>query len=74
MGFVLARPEIDTVIVGTHNPDHVVSNVKLVENDLAIASEARGRPLPAVRQAGRGLAPEEPDRAMPDLWISSSML
>ena len=40
MGFVLARPEIDTIIVGTHNPDHVVSNVKLVENDLAIASEA----------------------------------
>ena len=40
MGFVLARPEIDTIIVGTHNPDHVVSNVKLVENDLPIAGEA----------------------------------
>ena len=40
MGFVLARREVDTVIVGTHNPDHVVSNVRLVENSLPIADEA----------------------------------
>ena len=40
MGFVLDRPEVDTVIVGTHNADHVVSNVHLVENKLPIAKEA----------------------------------
>ncbi len=40
MGFVLARQEVDTIIVGTHNPDHVVSNVKLVQDDLPIADEA----------------------------------
>ena len=40
MGFVLAQPEIDTVIVGTHNPDHVVSNIEMVESLLPIAAEA----------------------------------
>ena len=27
-GFVLAQPEIDTIIVGTHNADHVRDNVR----------------------------------------------
>jgi aryl-alcohol dehydrogenase-like predicted oxidoreductase len=31
MGFVLAQPEVDTVIVGTHNPAHVRSNIEMVE-------------------------------------------
>ena len=40
MGFVLTRPEVDTVIVGTHNPHHVVSNVEIVEVKLPVAEEA----------------------------------
>ena len=40
MGFVLASQEVDTVIVGTHNPEHVLSNVKLVEEDLPISNGA----------------------------------
>jgi aryl-alcohol dehydrogenase-like predicted oxidoreductase len=38
LGFVLARPEVDTVIVGTHNPDHIRANIKLVERGLPISS------------------------------------
>ena len=40
MGFVLASQEVDTVIVGTHNPEHVLSNVKLVEEELPISNRA----------------------------------
>ena len=39
MGFVLAQPEVDTAIVGTHNPDHVRSNIDLVESRLPIPHE-----------------------------------
>ncbi len=38
LGFVLARPEVDTVIVGTHNPNHVRANIEMVERGLAISS------------------------------------
>ena len=38
LGFVLARPEVDTVIVGTHNPDHVRANIELVERGPPISS------------------------------------
>ena len=31
MGFVLAQPDVDTVIVGTHNAAHMRSNIKMVE-------------------------------------------
>ena len=37
MGFVLAQPEVDTVIAGTRNADHVVSNIDMVENRLPIS-------------------------------------
>ena len=40
MGFALAHPEVDTVIVGTHNPSHVSSNIELVQNRLPIPDEA----------------------------------
>jgi aryl-alcohol dehydrogenase-like predicted oxidoreductase len=36
MGFVFAHPEVDTVIVGTHNPSHLLSNIDLVEQRLPI--------------------------------------
>jgi aryl-alcohol dehydrogenase-like predicted oxidoreductase len=39
MGFVLAQSEVDTVIVGTHNPSHVLSNIEMVERQLPIPAE-----------------------------------
>ena len=40
MGFVFAHPEVDTAIVGTLNPDHMRSNIEMVEEQLPISSEA----------------------------------
>ncbi len=40
MGFVLAQSEVDTVIVGTRNADHVVSNIDMVESRLPISEAA----------------------------------
>lgn len=40
LGFTLAHEEVDTAIVGTKNPDHVRANVRMVEEQLPIASEA----------------------------------
>ena len=40
MGFVFAHPDIDSVLVGSNNASHVVSNIDIVENRLPIASEA----------------------------------
>jgi aryl-alcohol dehydrogenase-like predicted oxidoreductase len=40
MGFVFAHPEVDTAIVGTHNPSHVLSNIEMVERRLPIPEEA----------------------------------
>jgi aryl-alcohol dehydrogenase-like predicted oxidoreductase len=37
LGFALAHQEIDTAIVGTHNPAHNRANIKLVETQLPIA-------------------------------------
>ena len=39
LGFILAHPEVDTAIVGTTNPEHMRSNIGLVENELPISSE-----------------------------------
>ena len=39
MGFVFAHPEVDTVLVGTHNPAHVLSNIQMVERGLPIPDE-----------------------------------
>ncbi len=39
LGFVFAHPEVDTAIVGTRNPSHMLSNIALVENELPISSE-----------------------------------
>jgi len=40
MGFVLAQPEVDTVIVGTHNPAHVRSNIEMVEETTPVPEAA----------------------------------
>ncbi len=39
LGFTLSQPEIDTIIVGTHNPAHVRSNIAMLDK-LPIAQEA----------------------------------
>jgi len=39
LGFILAQAEVDTAIVGTTNPDHMRSNIELVENQLPIPAE-----------------------------------
>lgn len=38
LGFTFAHPEVDTAIVGTHNPAHMKSNIDMVENELPIDS------------------------------------
>ena len=39
LGFVLAQPEVDTIIVGTHNPAHLSSNIEMVMRQLPISAE-----------------------------------
>ena len=39
LGFTLAHPEVDTAIVGTRNPDHMLANIKLVEDALPLPAE-----------------------------------
>ena len=40
LGFVLAHPEVNSAIVGTRNPSHMASNIRMVENELPIPMEA----------------------------------
>jgi aryl-alcohol dehydrogenase-like predicted oxidoreductase len=40
LGFTLAHAEVDTAIVGTRNPDHMLANIEMVERKLPIAQEA----------------------------------
>ncbi len=40
LGFLFAHDEVDTAIVGTHNPAHLQANVRMVEDDLPIPAEA----------------------------------
>jgi aryl-alcohol dehydrogenase-like predicted oxidoreductase len=40
MGFTLAHPEVDVVIVGTQRPEHMLSNIELIDNRLPIAAAA----------------------------------
>ena len=40
LGFTLARPEVDTAILGTRNPAHMLSNIQMVESQLPISNEA----------------------------------
>jgi aryl-alcohol dehydrogenase-like predicted oxidoreductase len=40
LGFTFAHPEVDVAIVGTHNPDHMRSNIELVEGRLPIDRRA----------------------------------
>ena len=35
-GFTLAHPQVDVVIAGTKNPDHLAANVKMVNEALPI--------------------------------------
>ena len=39
LGFVFAHPEVDTAIAGTASPLHLLSNIKLVEEQLPIPAE-----------------------------------
>ena len=36
LGFVFAHPQVDTAILGTRNPDHMRSNIDLVEGGLPL--------------------------------------
>ena len=38
LGFVFAHPQVDTAILGTRNPDHMRSNIELVEGGLSLDS------------------------------------
>ena len=40
LGFVLAHSEVDTAIVGTRNPDHMLANIAIVDQQLPIANSA----------------------------------
>ena len=40
MGFTLSRPEVSTVIVGTLNPRHLESNVKMAGGGLSVSDAA----------------------------------
>jgi aryl-alcohol dehydrogenase-like predicted oxidoreductase len=40
LGFVMSHEEIDTAIVGTHNPAHMLMNIEWVANALPISSAA----------------------------------
>jgi GrpB-like predicted nucleotidyltransferase (UPF0157 family) len=40
LGFVLAHEEVDTAIVGTHNPDHMRANVETVKGGLPLDMNA----------------------------------
>ena len=40
LGFIFGQPEVDTIIVGTHNPSHMRSNLEKVNSGLPISDEA----------------------------------
>ena len=37
LGFTFAHPQVDTAIVGTTNPDHLLSNIEMVNSGLRLA-------------------------------------
>ena len=37
LSFVLAESEVDTAIVGTHNPSHIISNVAMLDRGLQVS-------------------------------------
>ena len=39
LGFVFAHPEVDTAIVGTQNPDHMASNIEMMERGIGVPAE-----------------------------------
>ena len=40
MGFTLEHPEVDVMIVGTQRPEHMLSNIELIDNRLPIPATA----------------------------------
>ena len=40
LGFTFAHDDVDVIIVGTHNPEHMKANLTWVETELPIAAEA----------------------------------
>ena len=55
-GFALAEPAVTTIITGTHNVDHLKSNIELVSNCLPIPDGHGAGASPALRAGGRRLA------------------
>ena len=39
MGFTFAHPEVDTAIIGTTNPKHILSNISMMNEGLSISDE-----------------------------------
>jgi aryl-alcohol dehydrogenase-like predicted oxidoreductase len=39
IGFALAHDEVDTIIVGTRNPDHMRANINWLETELPLPSQ-----------------------------------
>jgi len=39
LGFTFAHPEVDTAIIGTRNPDHMLANIQMVEEGPAISAK-----------------------------------
>ena len=37
LGFTLAHDEVDTAIVGTRNPDHMLANIRMIESGIGIS-------------------------------------
>jgi hypothetical protein len=42
MGFTFAHSQVDTAIVGTTNPDHLLSNIAMLDKGVELASETMG--------------------------------
>jgi aryl-alcohol dehydrogenase-like predicted oxidoreductase len=40
MGFVAAHPEVDTMIIGTRNPEHLLRNIARFSEELPVSAEA----------------------------------
>jgi aryl-alcohol dehydrogenase-like predicted oxidoreductase len=39
LGFTLAHDEVDTAIVGTRNPEHMLANIRMVEEGISISQQ-----------------------------------
>jgi len=56
LGFTFAHDDVDVIIVGTHNPEHMKTNLTWVESELPIAAEAVEELHRRFEQIGAGWA------------------